>query len=258
MNSFFVTCSGIVLGGIVTIVWSVLGRWFADNSFWRSTREVADKLMSAPPEEFFRHYGLLVQSLAVYLFKTGCRVTISILPVMIVMCLFWPMMATQQLNLATHLEVYPPQDLVVRVSDQTVASRPNGSCDIPVQSASQAAEISASDWSFSVSSLAYPVALSNSQVTRVALLLCGFKVHGSEHFPPLLIMRPSAGDANPLWPYLSDLEFSFWLAMFGASLVVGAVMKWAPLRLHKATRAGPERKQAAAVVLQPLTDELPQ
>lgn len=260
MNSFAVACIGTVLGGIVAVVWTSLARWFADNSFWRSIRDVAEKLVAAPPpREFFRQYAVLVRSLGIYLLKTCCRVSISVLPVIAALCLLWPMIAKQQLNLASHLVVYPPQDVVVRVSDQTVVSRSNGSCDIPIGAASEPGEISASHGTFTVPSLTYPVALSNSPVSRMVLLLCGFKVHGGENVPPLLILRPSAGDANPLWPYFSDLEFLFWLAMFGGSLLAGAVMKWLPLRWHRTRAVGhqAEQKPTAVVVLRPSTRDLP-
>jgi hypothetical protein len=88
----------------------------------------------------------------------------------------------------------------------------------PLQITTPAFEVVVPQWTA-------PVAVSNSPWRCLGLTLLGMDARQVAAGPPLLIVRPSLGDANPLSPYLSDVELSFWAGLLSASLIAGLALR---------------------------------
>ena len=109
---------GLFLGGTAAALWLYTERWFADKTFWSSCQKLLRKVLEDPgSDEFFTHYLRLLRSLGSYLGKTTCRVAITVLPIIIALHFFTPVITRQQAEQATTLCVYPEQEDVKLVVD---------------------------------------------------------------------------------------------------------------------------------------------
>lgn len=210
--------AGLLLGGMATLVWLQTARWFGDKVFWGSARQLTASLLADPTnDEFFQQYLKLLRSLSVYLLKTTARVTATVLPIILALYFLSPIFARRQAQIATHLTAYPPQAIELRILSGTLPGS-GGQYDWPGKNRGPLS-VSTPDWSTHVD-YAQPVVMTNSLFKKYAYQACGFHVVHAEHAPDLLLLRPSAADSNPFWPYLNDTEFLFWICVAMASLAV--------------------------------------
>lgn len=217
---------GLVLGGTATALWSYLAKWFADNAFWSSCQETVKNLIEDPGgDDFLKHYVQLLRALGVYLGKTTCRVGITVLPILVALHFFSPIISKHQAQQATSLIVYPQQD--INLSDPTATLVATGS-EHASPRADHAAQVTVSTPTWTTE-FGYEDAIvaTNSNLTAVLYQLCGFRVTHHVDAPKLLLIRPRAQDINPLWPFLNDFEFVFWTSMVLASAAMGMLIhKW--------------------------------
>jgi hypothetical protein len=171
----------------------------------------------------------LLRNLIIYLWKTACRMAIATFPVLF--CVVWggPQLAETQWHRASHLQVYPTQEVTIRTDQQLLECRADGCIPLP-KARSGSFVVAGRGWSLTVDSLVQPVGVGRTFWQQSVLWLCGIgtrylDVDGVESLPNLLIVRPSLGDTNLLWPYLNDLEASFWQALLVGTLLVAVLLK---------------------------------
>jgi hypothetical protein len=217
---------GFVLGGLVMAVWTALGRWLREDRFWPLFRQISrDLAAGVSPERFLQQYAHLLKVLAAYLGKTTVRVGIAILPVVVSYALFAPIMSSRAMHSAERLEIYPPQGAVVTLGGRSLAFGTDGRAELRPGQLDAPATFVLGNCSIELPRLNGPIAVTNSPWKCLGLQLVGLKTHHQPDGPPLFILRPDLADNNPVYPYLSDVEFWFWAGLVCASLVVGLVLQ---------------------------------
>ena len=165
MNLFVSIISGVVLGGLATMLWIGLGPWLSDKTVWSSLRELASSLLSgSPSEDFVRQYFAMLRALGIYLVKTTCRVCISVLPVVGGLTLLTPLIAETQLKQADGLGIYPEQPITVRCGHRTMYAT-DGLYDLPSRKVDDCVTLATADWSSNLP-FAEPVVISSSDISR--------------------------------------------------------------------------------------------
>jgi hypothetical protein len=78
------------------------------------------------------------------------------------------------------------------------------------------------------------LAVSHSSWICVGLRLLGLDALHFADGPALLVIRAADGSPNPLWPYLGDLEASFWCGVLVASALAGCFsLRCKSLQVHR-------------------------
>ena len=216
---------GLMLGGIVMLLWTALARWLGDERFWPLFREIASDLAAgASPEQFFRKYTQLLKLLASYVGKTTCRIGIAILPVVVAFGLLAPLVSRRAMEAAEYLTIHPPHSAVVKIGTGSFAVGRDGRIELPREERDQPVSLAGPDAAVRLPRLEGAIAIANSPWTCLGLQLLGLDTLYLADGPSLLILRPYMGDDNPLYPYLSDLEFWFWSGLVAGSLAGGFVV----------------------------------
>lgn len=217
---------GAVLGGVVVLLWNALGSRFGEDRFWPLFQQLArDLTAGAPPEKILRQYGELLKLLALYVGKMTCRVGIAILPVVLSFGLLAPVVSSRAMRSADRLEIYPPQSAVVALGDSSLVFGADGRAELPRAARDAPVSIATQEFAMELPRLNGAVAVTNSTWTCLGLQLLGLNAHHRPNGPSLLMLRPDLADNNPLYPYLSDVEFWFWTGLLGASLASGLVLQ---------------------------------
>jgi hypothetical protein len=217
---------GAVLGGVVVLLWNALGSRFGEDRFWPLFQKLArDLAAGAPPKQILRQYGELLKLLAIHVGKTTCRVSIAIFPVVLSFSLFAPVASSRAMRSADHLEIYPPQSVVVTLGELSLVFGPDRRAELPRAERDAPVSIASQEFAIELPRLKGAVAVTNSTWTCLGLQLLGLNAHHRPNGPSLLMLRPHLADCNPLYPYLSDVEFWFWSGLLGASLASGLVLQ---------------------------------
>jgi Sulfotransferase family len=228
---------GIILGAAVILYWHALGRRLADTTFWPAFHQLSRRISGGQlPDDFFAAYARLLRLLAVYLARTGCRVAITILPVVLVVVALGPVANHYAAEQADRLCVYPVQPMTIDIGGQSVrfdgtgtSFQPGGVPTGPTSLVTEPVPLVDFDGMLAVSS---------SPWTTLGLQLLGLPAQTVDRGPSLLILRASNGTTNPLWPYLGNLEFWFWSSMIGSSLLAGGLIS------IRAKQSSPEHSDA--------------
>lgn len=213
---------GLMLGGTATFLWQYLAKWFADRTFWRSCHELTQKLIQDPgSDDFFQHYFALLRSLGIYLGKTTCRVAITITPIVLALYFFSPMIARRQAEQATGLFVHPEQNVVLSAEGTQLATV-GKEFEWPANNA-ETLRLRTTNWEQEIDFRDTFVA-TNSAMTSALYQSCGYHVVLDPRAPKLLLIRPTSNEINPLWPYMNDYEFVFWMCLCLASGAMGMLL----------------------------------
>lgn len=210
---------GLLLGVVTAFIWDRVLLWWGESGFWRAVAEFTQAAVSGKNDaDFLRQYGRLLKELGKYLARNLVTIGVAFLPVTIFLLVAWPMAHASTNGRATRLVIYPPQAVTIETGGQTHRLEPPDD-SLPLPDLRDAPlEIQAGGASLHCATAGDNCAFSSSEWQRLLLMLFDLHVEESPPEVPLLILRPSAGDDNWFWPYLSDLEFLFLASVSAASL----------------------------------------
>jgi hypothetical protein len=218
---------GVLLGVAFALIWHFAAKWLGKDEFWQTFARTAQQLISGEDDEnFFRHYFLLIGAMLSYVGKLLIAVTLASLPVAITLSLLAPVADSHLATSAQFLEIHSAAAASIQVAGREYyPSDHRITLDFELD---QRAELLAAGRRTVVESLLAKHAFCSSRWRQMALRTLGFRV--AELKPPaaigeLVIVRPSHGDDNPLWPYLADLEFLMLAVISGASIVSMLMLK---------------------------------
>jgi len=212
---------GAVLGTAAGRIWRTLSQRYPDNGFWGSFAELSRQMVAGDdPHDFFRQYARLLRLLGGYLVRISCLVGAAALPVVVFVVGLAPRIMDNLAGPETPLAAHPPQSLQVGLETMDIDVGPDGEIGIGAANLRSPARITLGAGTVDVRALSHPIAVSSCPWTCAAMASLGFESHQLAGGPSLLIVRPRIGDRNFLWPYVSDLEFVFWLSLIAGSLVM--------------------------------------
>jgi hypothetical protein len=225
MAFFFSLSLGLIAGAMAVAIWNALGRKLGDSEFWPGLRRLATRMVTgAAQQDFFREYVQLLRLLGRYLARTSIRVALTIVPVASVVVLLGPIAIRHEAALSDRIGVFPPQSGALHSRNRSLSLDAEGMAFHGAALPQGPVELILHDTKLSLPEFRGAVAVSNCGWTCLGLQLMGFDARHVEGGPALLVLRTSGETANPLWPWLGNLEFTFWSAVMAGSLVAGAVM----------------------------------
>ena len=219
------------LGVVVVALWQATEARLGGGDFWSAYRRIAGNLLTgAEQEQFLQQYAELMRRLGGYLAKTACRVAIAIAPVIVCLALLGPLAARRAARTADRLEVYPPQAVQLQVAHASYSTGPEGTVELPggvfrTGNSSAPLRLTTNDRAVEAPDFQGAIAFCESEWRGLGLQLIGLEVHHAPQGPRLLIVRATDGERNFCWPFLSDVEFSFWAGMLVTSLAAAVVGK---------------------------------
>ena len=218
---------GILLGVTFALIWHFAAKWLGKDEFWQTFARTAQQLISGEDDEnFFRHYFLLVRAMVSYVGKMLLAITLASLPVAITVSLLAPIADSHLAASARFLEIHSTDAASIEVAGREYRPRDQRiSLDFELD---QRAELLALGRRTAVESLSTKHAVCSSRWQQMLLKTLGFRVvalQSPASTGGLVIVRPSRGDDNPLWPYLDDLEFLTLAVISGASIVSMFILK---------------------------------
>ena len=203
---------GLLLGAVLIIVWRrCLPKSWA-RRFWSTFATTARSLMTVDEgRAFARLYGRLGISVARYVGRNTAGLVLGCLPTLVVVVLAFPVALESWGRHAPGIAAVPAE------AQLTVAGTPyqgQGAIDGP-------AVVEAGGQQVTIADPVAPNALCWSDGWCLVFELLAFQVQrvGEAVLPDssYIAVRPSYDDGNPLWPFLSDLEFAFWLAFLAGT-----------------------------------------
>ncbi len=222
---------GLVVGCLAGWLWSNLSARLGDNRFWQQLQDVGRTLLSTDGEnQFFEQYMRLLPLLVKFVARKLVVLVLAFAPVVIALAVMTPFATRVWDERVTHVEVAPAQTASVEVAglrlylDETDNKIPNS------VNLSASAKLSTEAGEFRCENLMQKQAFSTCLLQRLTLSMLGWRLlepatsPASDTAPPILL-RPSSGDDNVFWPYLSDWEFAFLIAVTVGSIVCMLVLK---------------------------------
>lgn len=211
--------SGFAAAWLATVSSRKLG---AKGDWWRMMAVGRALLTSEDQNHFFRQYVAFWPVMCLFVAKKFATAAVALLPVLLTFVCLAPWASGFWESHASHIEFAPPQHLVVEHFGKTLHLQPNR-CTIPTGADLDGpAVISIPEGRLYCAQLTYKQATSSNWFERGLLSLLGFEMLEWErpgHVEgPRLLVRPSCDDNNVLWPYLSDWEFDFFVAVCIASV----------------------------------------
>jgi hypothetical protein len=226
MASALSLCLGVAFGVVAVTIWHALGRWLGDDDFWPSLARIARGMVAGDSQQnFFAEYAQLLRLLGRYLVRTGCRVGLTVLPVLLAVLLLGPSAARYEARQSHRLYAYPRQELTLDVGGEVVAFDANGASSTQREIPFGPTRLVTASSSIPLADFHGTLAICHRPATCLGLKLLGLDARMVDEGPPLLIVRPGGTRGNLLWPYLGNLEFAFWTGLCCASLVAGFLMK---------------------------------
>lgn len=223
-GGWWVAGVGLALGWLLPIVWEKVSPAKKAKSFWGALAKLSHSLVTdLDSDDFLQNYGRLLKLIGGYAGRNLLALAVAILPVMA----FWAVFLTPgapnaRSEAPAYLELQPPQAARLTAADRVHEFSERG-YRIPFDfTAARGGRLESALGSFEIDALYRSNALCAS--TLRCLLFQSLNFTTSRFVPPpgakttSVILRPSAGDDNVLWPYLSDAEFLFLLALSVASL----------------------------------------
>lgn len=209
-DTFVATACGLVLGVAVALIWNAVLTYFGKPEFWRAVADFTKTAISgANDAEFFRQYAALLKHLAAYVGQNLLTIALAFFPVALFALVAWPFAHEYRNQRANRLAFYPVQPLTIVVNGQSVRLEPKVNL-MPIPADRTAPlEIGIDHVVLRCRTLTENWAFTSSAWNRWLLSALDFEVELSPNYPPLLLVRPTSGSRNPLWPYLNDLEFAF-------------------------------------------------
>lgn len=217
--------AGLVFGWLAPILWEKVSPAKTARTFWGSLGKLSHSLVvDLDSEDFLKNYGCLLKLIAGYAGRNLLALAVTILPVV----LFWggvltPGAPAAKARAPAFLELQPPQEARL-----TAGKLSHGFSKteyrIPFDFVTErSGRLDSALGSFEIEALYRSHALCPTTLKCLLFQSLNFKTHRYDPPPgakPVsAVLRPSDGDGNYFWPYLSDKEFFFLLALSAASLV---------------------------------------
>jgi hypothetical protein len=220
------TAVGAALGAGVASISRVVSRRFGGGEFWVALPELARDLVSQSDSDLFlRNYGRLLRLLAAYLFRNALQLGAAFAPVIATVVLLGPSVMELYNRGATELAVHPAQNLRIEADGAVYTTNSLGSAIVPAPDFAGSGVAAGRDGQFEVANPRRNSAWCTTEWGRLGMALLGFDTFPATDATGSLVLRPRRGDTNPLWPYLNDLEFFFYLAMTVASGLTALILK---------------------------------
>ena len=203
---------GAVLGAVFIMIWRrCLPRAWAQR-FWSSFAQTARALMTVDDgRAFARLYGRLGVSVIKYVGRNTGGLALGVLPTALIVVLAFPVALESWGHRAPGIVAVPATAAV------TLPGTPR---DGPSPLIGPAI-LEAGGHRVTIANPAAPNAMCWSDGWCLVFELLAFRVQRlDDAVPPdtgFIAVRPDHGDGNPLWPFLSDLEFAFWLAFLAGT-----------------------------------------
>ena len=215
---------GALLGAVFIVIWRrCLPRPWA-RRFWASFTETARGLLTVDETRAFaRLYGRLAVSVAAFVGRNTAGLILGCLPTVLALTLAFPVLLEIWGRQATDVVAVPA------AATLTLSSATAGDGGVSATDGTGAAVLDAGGRQMTIADPARRHALCWSDGWCLLFELLAFQVErlGGAVLPDhdFIAVRPSHDDANPLWPFLSDLEFAFWLAFLGGTTAVFLVQR---------------------------------
>ncbi len=214
----------LLLGTSFILIWRRVLAAEAAAAFWRSLMETSLRLLrSEELSELMALYKHMIALVARYLGKNLLGLALGLLPVALVLLLLAPTALSMWNAEAEYIEIYPAQAASLSISGEAFARteeagrvfhsfEPGATAILRTPSSSiELADLSAAHgicWTVVYCAIFRSL---DFEVTA----LTGDPGDGSAY----VVVRPSHRDRNFLWPFLSDLEFTFFAAFVLANLI---------------------------------------
>ena len=214
----------LLLGAGFILIWRRILTPEASALFWRSFMETSWTLLrSEELSELARLYKHMIALVARYLGKNLLGLALGLLPMALVLLLLAPTALLMWNAEAEYIEIYPPQAASLSISGGNSARteeagrvfhsfEPGATAILRTPSSRiDLADLSAAHgicWTVVYCAIFRTL---DFEVTAVT----GDPGDGSDY----VVVRPSHRDRNFLWPFLSDLEFTFFAAFVLANLI---------------------------------------
>lgn len=211
---------GLLLGGVVGVVWAGIVTRESNRRFFDLTLSILRTLLIDEDAPFLSHYGKLIVNVLRYLGRQMLALLAVLLPLTVVFLYGAPAFHEARNASADFLFIHPAA-AASHVEQEPLPSPKLGL--IPISSLPDKRSITLR---LSGQTLVLTGQRRNHAVTRsgalsgLLLSSLGFEVTETSFFPhpTMILIRPTNGDINPLWPYVSDPEFWFYLAMLLGSV----------------------------------------
>jgi hypothetical protein len=222
---FWIIGVGLAFGWLVPKIWEKVSPAKTAKAFWGSLAKLSHSLVTdLDSEDFMQNYGRLLKMIGAYAGRNLLALAATIGPVV----LFWGIFLTPGApatrdEAAAYLELQPPQEARLTAGQQSYAFS-KAEYRIPIDFVTgRSGRLESALGSFEIETLYRSHALCASTWQCLLFQSLNFKTNryrpapGTK--PASAVLRPSDGDRNYFWPFLSDKEFSFLLALSAASLV---------------------------------------
>ncbi|RPI86553.1 MAG: hypothetical protein EHM42_05890 [Planctomycetaceae bacterium] len=220
------TAVGAALGIVVANISRAVSRRLTGEDFWSALPELTRALASqSESDAFLKTYGRLIRLLASYLFRNAVQLGASFAPVIATVLLLGPAVMAHYNRGAVELCVHPPRELRISAAGAQYATDSSGTSITPVPEFAGTGLATTELGQFEVANLRRNLAWCVSDWGRLGMGLLGFETQSATEATRYLVLRPRRGDFTPLWPYLNDLEFFFYLAIAAASGATALFLK---------------------------------
>ena len=203
-------CQAVFLGWLFIVIWRKLLPIDFANRYWALVSSTTKTLLfHDDPSEFLTLYKKFLTNLGVYLIRNLAGLVIGILPLVLTLTYIHPILVDQWSQEPSRIEVFPT------ATAKFVIKSPSDSDD------SSAGFLTLNDKTVAIDDWTVKNGICQSTLDCLLLDLLGFKItvleNETDDMQYFAILRHSFEDDNPLWPYLSDLEFYFLIAFSFAS-----------------------------------------
>ena len=217
--------AGLAFGWLAPIIWEKVSPAKTAKAFWGALVKLSHSLViDLDSDDFVQNYGRLLKLIAGYAGRNLLALAITVLPVV----LFWggvltPGVPATRDEAPAYLELQPPQEARLTAGKLSYGFS-KMEHRIPFDFVTgRSGRLESALGSFEIEALHRSNALCASTLHCLLFQSLNFKTskyHPSPGTKPAYaVLRPSDGDDNYFWPFLSDQEFSFLLALSAASLV---------------------------------------
>ncbi len=213
----------ILSGCFFVLMWRWMLAHFGDPSFWPKLSEISRRLVNADElPELLSDYKKLVVIVTKYNLANLVGITLGLLPVILVLWLLAPMANQSWAENAGAVEIYP-NNVGVLLANGVVHSEHQkaGRTIVPIDTQSEGVlRLVGQDIPLGKLTKAYAVCVTNLDCLFYELML--FDALQVEALPTEgqdgVLIRPSRMDGNYLWPYMNDVQFTFFLVFMLSNL----------------------------------------
>ncbi len=214
--------AALLLGWSFVAIWRRIVSAEASALFWRSFVRTSGTVLSADEfDHLMAHYRTLIGLVARYLGRSLLGVAAASVPTVLALLFVAPPAVEAWDGAAGSIEVYPP-GIPVSINGRTVTPDGDGRARRPLDTRGTGTLKTAFSAVETVD-LAGRYGFCRPSVHCAVLASLAFRVTVIGEEPgdgvAYVVIRPSRGDVNVLWPFLSDLEFSFLVAFVCATFV---------------------------------------